>query len=72
MAPDPTFPAVQKAYQEGAIKDFERHSRLGFVSKESFLNEVDRLRSLGLKRITLKTGAYSAVELAMAVAEEDL
>ncbi len=67
VAPDPTLPAIQKAYQEGAIKDFERHSRLGFVSKESFLAEVDRLRSLGFRRITLKTGAYSAVELAMAL-----
>jgi glutamate synthase domain-containing protein 2 len=67
VAPDPTLPAVQKAYAKGALKDFERHSRLGFVSKESFLGEVERLRALGFKRITLKTGAYSAVELAMAL-----
>jgi len=29
--------------------------------------EIDRLRDLGFKRITLKTGAYSMVELAMAL-----
>jgi len=65
--PDPTLHEVQEAYKDGAIKDFERHSRLGFVTRENFLREIDRLRKLGFKRITLKTGAYSAVELAMAL-----
>ncbi|MFQ6067080.1 MAG: FMN-binding glutamate synthase family protein [bacterium] len=65
--PDPTLPEVRRAYQEGEIKDFERHSRLGFVSEEAFSKEIDRLRRLGFKRVTLKTGAYSAVELAMAL-----
>jgi glutamate synthase domain-containing protein 2 len=58
---------VQKAFEDGAIKEFERHSRLGFVSKEGFLAEVDRLRDIGFKRVTLKTGAYSMKELAMAI-----
>jgi glutamate synthase domain-containing protein 2 len=51
----------------GSIKEFERHSRLGFVDKESFLHEVERLRRLGAKRVTLKTGAYPMRELAMAI-----
>jgi len=55
------------AYKSGAIKEFERHSRLGFVSRDGFFDEVDRLRDLGFKRITLKTGAYSMAELAMAI-----
>jgi len=67
VTPDPTIPAIQKAFKKGAIKEFERHSRLGFVSEESFLAEVERLRKLGFKRITLKTGAYSMKELAMAI-----
>jgi glutamate synthase domain-containing protein 2 len=67
VTPDPTLEAVQKAFQDGAIKEFERHSRLGFVSEESFLAEVERLRDLGFKRVTLKTGAYSMRELAMAI-----
>jgi glutamate synthase domain-containing protein 2 len=67
VSPDPTLHENQVAFKEGAIKEFERHSRLGFVEKEAFLEEVDRLRGLGFKRITLKTGAYSAVELAMAL-----
>jgi glutamate synthase domain-containing protein 2 len=67
VTPDPSLEAVQKAFKDGAIKEFERHSRLGFVSEEAFLAEVKRLRDLGFKRITLKTGAYSMRELAMAI-----
>jgi len=44
VSPDPTLHENQMAYKEGALKDFERHSRLGFVTKEAFLEEVDRLR----------------------------
>ena len=67
VLPDPTLPEVEAAYKAGAIKEFERHSRLGFVTREGFMKEISRLRKLGYKRITLKTGAYSAVELAMAI-----
>jgi len=67
VQPDPGNLEVQMAYKAGAIKEFERHSRLGFVSRDGFFDEVDRLRDLGFKRITLKTGAYSMAELAMAI-----
>ena len=67
VLPDPSSPVVQKAYETGAIKQFERHSRLGFVSRDAFMAECERLRKLGYKRITLKTGAYSMQELAMAL-----
>lgn len=67
VLPDPTLETVEAAYNAGAIKEFERHSRLGFVTQEAFMAECDRLRKLGFKRITLKTGAYSMVELAMAI-----
>ncbi|MDR1618049.1 MAG: FMN-binding glutamate synthase family protein [Treponema sp.] len=67
VTPDPSDPIVQESYKDGAIREFERHSRLGFVSEESFMQEVERLRALGFKRITLKTGAYSLRELAQAI-----
>jgi glutamate synthase domain-containing protein 2 len=67
VQPDPTQKNNQTAFKAGAIKEFERHSRLGFISKEGFLEEVDRLRDIGFKRVTLKTGAYSMRELAMAI-----
>jgi len=67
VTPDPSNPLNQAAFNEGAIKEFERHSRLGFIDEEAFYSEVQRLRNLGFKRITLKTGAYGLRELAMAI-----
>ncbi len=67
VTPDPSNRAVQAAFKAGAIKEFERHSRLGFVNQENFMKEVDRIRKLGAKRVTLKTGAYPMRELAMAL-----
>jgi len=67
VTPDPSDPVVQSAFHDTAIKEFERHSRLGFIGEEEFYAEVDRLRKLGFKRITLKTGAYGLRELAMAL-----
>jgi len=67
VTPDPESKANQLAFKDGAIKQFERHSRLGFVDQEGFMKEVNRLRSLGAKRVTLKTGAYPMRELAMAI-----
>ncbi|MFP3895287.1 MAG: FMN-binding glutamate synthase family protein [Anaerolineales bacterium] len=67
VTPNPSNPAVQRAYGDGALQEFERHSRLGFIDKESFAGEVERLRGLGAKRVTLKTGAYPMRELAQAL-----
>jgi glutamate synthase domain-containing protein 2 len=67
VTPDPTLPDVKRAHEEGEITEFERHSRLGFISREAFIGRVQELRKLGYKRITLKTGAYSMKELAMAL-----
>ena len=67
VTPDPSSPVSQEAFKKGAIKEFERHSRLGFIDEDGFYDEVARLRKLGFKRITLKTGAYSLRELAMAL-----
>jgi len=67
VTPDPENPAFQAAFKAGPLKQFERHSRLGFIDQEGFMNEVERVRKLGAKRITLKTGAYPMRELAMAI-----
>ncbi|MEZ4357844.1 MAG: glutamate synthase-related protein [Eubacteriales bacterium] len=72
--PDPTKPEVQQAFKSGAIKSFARHSRLGYTDmssvnqvRESFMASVERLRKLGFKRISLKTGSYGMEALAMAI-----
>jgi len=67
VIPDPENPFVQEAHKLGGIAEFERHSRLGMVDEESFLKEVARLRKLGAKYVTLKTGAYRPADLARAV-----
>ena len=41
VLPDPSNLEVQTAYKAGAIKEFERHSRLGFVSQDGFMKEID-------------------------------
>ncbi|MFH2046985.1 MAG: glutamate synthase-related protein [Pseudomonadota bacterium] len=72
--PDPTKPEVKAAFKEGSIKSFARHSRLGGTNldsvgqvREDFMNSVKYLRSIGFKRITLKTGSYGMEELAMSI-----
>jgi glutamate synthase domain-containing protein 2 len=67
VTPDPSNTVVQAAFTDGSLKEFERHSRLGFIGEDEFYKEVNRLRKLGFKRITLKTGAYGLRELAMAI-----
>ncbi|MEE8452134.1 MAG: glutamate synthase-related protein, partial [Thermoguttaceae bacterium] len=67
VTPDPSDPIIQASFKDGAIKEFERHSRLGFISEQGFHDEVARLRGLGFKRVTLKTSAYGLRELAMAL-----
>ena len=72
--PDPELPAVQEAFKHNAIKSIARHSRLGYTSigsrdkvHDAFMKEVKRLRNLGFKRISLKTGSYGMEVLAMSI-----
>lgn len=67
VLPDPTDPAVQEAFKRGVFQEFERHSRIGMVEEEAFLERVEQLRKLGAKYVFLKTGAYQPVDLARAV-----
>lgn len=67
VLPDPEDPVVQKAFNEGAFKEFERHSRLGMVEYEGFMKSVEYLRKIGAKFVSLKTGAYRVADLARAM-----
>ncbi len=67
VLPDPEDPVIQEAFKQGDFKEFERHSRLGMVDEEGFHKEVERLRRIGAKHVSLKTGAYRPVDLARAV-----
>ncbi|MGM0601574.1 MAG: glutamate synthase-related protein [Candidatus Rifleibacteriota bacterium] len=72
--PDPEKESVKESFKNGSIKSFARHSRLGATNlgnvdqvREDFMKSVEYLRSLGFKRISLKTGAYGMEALAMAI-----
>ena len=74
LPPNPALPEVQEAFENGSIKSFARHSRLGATQlgsveqvREDFMNSVEYLRGLGFNRVTLKTGSYGMEELAMAI-----
>jgi glutamate synthase domain-containing protein 2 len=67
VLPNPTNHVVIEAFRKGAFHEFERHSRVGMVTKDGFLKRVEELRKCGARWITLKTGAYRPVDLARAV-----
>jgi glutamate synthase domain-containing protein 2 len=67
VLPNPTDPNIIKAFERGAFKEFERHSRVGMVTEESFAKRVEELRKAGAKYIFLKTGAYRPADLARAI-----
>ena len=68
VLPNPNDPNVIEAFKRGAFKEFERHSRVGMVTEESFAATIEGLRKAGAKYIFLKTGAYRPVDLARAIA----
>lgn len=67
VLPDPENPIVEKAFKDGDFKEFERHSRVGMVTRESFIDRVEELRNMGADYVSLKTGAYRPSDLARAV-----
>jgi len=67
VIPDPENPDIIEAFKKKHFKEFERHSRVGMITEESFTSRVKELRDLGAKYIFLKTGAYRPADVARAV-----
>ena len=67
VTPDPSNSANRAAFEDGVLEYFERRSRVGFVDREGFLKEVERVRRLGARRVFLRTGVDSKRELALAI-----
>ncbi|MBD3315924.1 MAG: FMN-binding glutamate synthase family protein [Chitinivibrionales bacterium] len=72
--PNPYDTSVETAFKARAIKSFARHSRLGGTDIDSsaklydtFMGEIESLRSMGYKRMSLKTGAYGLEALALSI-----
>jgi glutamate synthase domain-containing protein 2 len=66
VLPDPYDSMVAENFYK-TYKEFERHSRIGFVDEESFVKRVEELRNAGAKYVFLKTGAYRPADLARAI-----
>ncbi|MEM1645600.1 MAG: glutamate synthase-related protein [Ignisphaera sp.] len=64
VLPDPEDKGVQEAFKLGAIKSFERHSRIAKPDLQHFLERIDTLRSMGVKKIWIKTGCYRPIDIA--------
>jgi len=67
VLPDPLDPTTKEEFKKGVFTEFERHSRVGMVTEDSFVERVEQLRKAGAKYITLKTGAYRPADLARAI-----
>ena len=67
VLPDPLDPARIDEFNKGVFTEFERHSRVGMVTEESFIKRCEQLRNIGAKYVTLKTGAYRPADIARAV-----
>ena len=67
VLPDPLDPARIEEFKKGVFTEFERHSRVGMVTEEGFLETVSQLKKAGAKYVSLKTGAYRPADLARAV-----
>ncbi len=67
LIPDPDSPDMFEAFESGRVREFERHSRVGMVDEEGFLERVREVRRAGAKYVSLKTGAYRPADLARAI-----
>ncbi|RLF07418.1 MAG: FMN-binding glutamate synthase family protein, partial [Thermoprotei archaeon] len=64
VLPDPEDPEVQQAFKDGLFKSFERHSRVGSPKATDVIEDVEKLREMGAKVVTIKTGAYRPIDVA--------
>ncbi|MDD5557630.1 MAG: glutamate synthase-related protein [bacterium] len=64
VIPDPEDPAVEEAFRQGVFDSFERHSRIGMPEAAPFVEDVERLRDMGARKVFLKTGAPNPAAIA--------
>ncbi|MDY6972340.1 MAG: glutamate synthase-related protein [Thermodesulfobacteriota bacterium] len=67
VIPDPDDPLTDKMIECGAVKELEVHGESSLIDEEGLLREVERLRNIGAKYISLKTGSYRSRDLALAI-----
>ncbi|MBW1711626.1 MAG: FMN-binding glutamate synthase family protein [Deltaproteobacteria bacterium] len=61
--PDPSDPAIQKAYQEGVCPNFNTYARLPMWTEESLLDHIAELREWGAKNIYFKMAGFDRTDI---------
>ncbi len=61
--PDPSDPAVQKAYAERTCPNFYMYGRLPLWDEEFFRLRIAQLRALGLENVYFKMAGYDPVDM---------
>ena len=61
--PDPSDPAVQKAYADGVCPNFYTYGRLPMWDETYFVPRVRELRQMGLKNVYFKMAGYDRADL---------
>jgi hypothetical protein len=64
VLPDPTEPAVARAYARGVGPVFEKIGKLPMWSPEALVDRVAELRRLGAERVCFKTGPFDPRDIA--------
>jgi len=63
VQPDPSDPAVQKAYAEGVCPNFYEYAHLPMWDEEFFRSRIRGLRELGLENVYFKMAGYDPQDL---------
>ena len=61
--PDPSDPAIQKAYADGVCANFNTYARLPLWTEDSLAAHIDNLRSWGAKNIYFKMAGYDRIDI---------
>ena len=61
--PDPSDPAIQKAYQDGVCPNFYTYGRLPMWTEESLMAHITQLRDMGAQNIYFKMAGYDRVDI---------
>ncbi|CAG36968.1 conserved hypothetical protein [Desulfotalea psychrophila LSv54] len=61
--PDPSDPAIQKAYRNGVCPNFNTYGRLPLWTEESLIAHIAKLRDWGAKNIYFKMAGYDKTDI---------
>ncbi len=61
--PDPSDPAIQKAYRDGVCPNFNTYARLPMWTEESLMAHIAQLREWGAKNIYFKMAGYDRADI---------